>query len=107
MATNPNKIQDPTEAALTAIQEALAVQEKEGIAEPAKPAPAPVEAEPVTEIRRKGRNGPAAERNGLPQEDEDLFLEPVRPPPRAEDAVSRRPAANDDRQSIGQILQAL
>jgi hypothetical protein len=100
MANNPNKIQDPTEAALTAIQEALEVRDHEPAAS-GSPAPATADTETQQDVRRKPRNGVTAE-------DEELFADPpARATPRGEEPVSRRPAANDDRHSIGQILQAV
>ncbi len=89
--------------------------------------PAPVSTEPevasayapTPEVRRaaraerragNGNGNSAAEkpRNGVTTEDEELFVDqPARGLPRGEEPVSRRPAANDDRQSIGQILQAV
>jgi hypothetical protein len=120
MANSPKKIQDPTEAALSAIQEALEVRDQ--MAETVEsPAPASPEPEIGPDIRHSTpRSDAAAERsrNGLempaetprngasPPDDEDLFAEPLRAG-RDEELVFRRPPANDDRQSIGQILQAL
>ncbi len=93
MANNPKKIADPTEAALSAIQEALKVRDDEaqgqgldaGVAAAAhneawsQPAPMPGPAVSVDP-------GPI----GAPASDPRVL-----------------PAANDDQQSIGQILQAL
>src|SRR5258706_3524992 len=109
MANNPKKSMDPTEAALSAIQDALGVREEKPATEESA---APVSAEPevIPDLRRNPpRSYSAAERprNAEAAEvDEELFAEPVRPS-RVEEPVSRRPAANDDRQSIGQILQAM
>jgi hypothetical protein len=103
MANNPKKMKDPTEAALSAIQEALHVREQEAPAEgdsvsavgSVDPADAPAE------VRRRSLRTATSP-------DEDLFLdEPPRPTPRSEEPPSARRAANDDRQSIGQILQAV
>ena len=87
MANSPKKTIDPTEAALSAIQEALNIPDEE-------PAPPAIESYPV---ERKSPVAPPA------------FHEHFEPDP-----VAARPldvqapgAANDDRQSIGQILQAL
>ncbi len=85
MANNPKKMTDPTEAALSAIQEALNIREDE-------------ESQPEGAVRRaQGAATEPAER--------DLF---------ASDPIGTRdhsgpgsPAANDDQQSIGQILHAL
>jgi Apolipoprotein A1/A4/E domain len=92
MANNPKKISDPTEAALSAIQEALNVREEDE--------------QPATE--------PAATT--------DLFTPAAESPQQGADAASNEQAkkastgdvadiaghaANDDQQSIGQILHAL
>ncbi|HET7679207.1 MAG TPA: hypothetical protein VFK79_03620 [Xanthobacteraceae bacterium] len=120
MANNPKKIQDPTEAALSAIQQALEVRVQEAAAD-ANLAPAIAEPEIAPDVRRNApRSEPIGERSrnalaegphdGAPTEgDEEIFAEPpFRALPRGEEPpVSRRPAANDDRQSIGQILQAV
>src|SRR5262245_36408791 len=79
MANQPKKMKDPAETALTAIQEALSATE-------ARPSDAP-------EIRPT-RN------------DKDLFEGSV-PPVVGDEPPALRRAANDDRQSIGQILQSL
>jgi hypothetical protein len=120
MANNPKKIQDPTEVALSAIQEALEVRGQETAAE-ANPALATTEPEIAPDVRRnaprsgiiteEARNG-SAERpldGAAPEDDDELLAEaPIRALPRGEEPpVSRRPAANDDRQTIGQILQAV
>src|ERR1700733_12020293 len=92
MANNPKKIVDPTEAALSAIQEALKVRDDEdqpdhrgeGIPEPHglddetwHDAPPP----PSTYFEPDPIGAPAGDRRAFP--------------------------ANDDQQSIGQVLQAL
>src|SRR6185312_12788628 len=79
MANNPQKTQDPTEAALSAIQEALNIR-------PAGPASPAAEAAPDAE--------PATP---------DLFQADAE----ATDAVGLRAPANDDREQVGLILQAL
>src|SRR5215469_8623827 len=85
MANIPKKSKDPTEVALTAIQDALDMRDGDP------------------------RNGTAAQREpvrGLA--DDDLFAEPAAPPLREErPARSATLAANDDRANIGQILQSL
>jgi hypothetical protein len=108
MANNPTKLKDPTEAALSAIQEALSVQDRTPPANGRSASPANGDAE-ITSLeaqRRASRNG-----NGptvTSPADEDLFLdETARPTQRAEELPPSRRAANDDRQSIGQILQAV
>jgi hypothetical protein len=104
MANHPKKMQDPTEAALSAIHSAIADHEahkeasKATVAEPAVSSP---EAR-----RRMPRQVPGTI-------DEDLFLEEPRnaeprgTAPRAEEPAPLRRPANDDRQSIGQVLQAI
>jgi hypothetical protein len=103
MANNPMKMKDPTEAALSAIQEALQVQHDEVPGANGRPAAqaASTAADALPEVRRRApRNGGTA--------DEDLFLdESARPIPRTDEQPFGRRAANDDRQSIGQILQAV
>ena len=93
MANNPKKIADPTEAALSAIQEALKVNDDQaqgqgldaGVAAAAdddlwaRPAPMPG---PAVSVDPGPIGAPASDPRGLA-------------------------AANDDQQSIGQILQAL
>src|ERR1700761_3530373 len=101
MANSPKKTIDPTEAALSAIQEALNIRDDE------EPAAHPNE--PVIEPR----GGHGDERH----EDERRVAAPSQPsfhdrfesdPVGTRDlGVQGRGAANDDRQSIGQILQAL
>jgi hypothetical protein len=77
MANNPQKTQDPTEAALSAIQEALNIRPAGSAPQAAAPAEEPAEVMP------------------------DLFK------PEAEDASGLRAPANDDREQVGLILQAL
>src|ERR1700733_3090613 len=83
MANNPKKMTDPTEAALSAIQEALNIQEDE----------------------RSGPEGGKLRAHAAAPAETDLF---------ASDPIGSRDlsgpgsrAANDDQQSIGQILPAL
>ncbi len=102
MANYSKKFQDPTEAALSAIQEALSIRTTETrpadvqteipaettTAQPEPrphPASAPISAAPTPSVDRRFDRAISA---------------PVDEPP-------ARPAANDDRQSIGQILQNL
>ena len=83
MANYPKKLKDPTEAALSAIQEALNLQDEEQAVS-----------------RPEGdSSGSAASAAAAPVES-DLFDEPIGAPTAAA-------AANDDQQSIGQILRAL
>ena len=91
MANNPKKIKDPTDTALNAIQEVLSTTDQPGsgrVDPVMDPAPAPRE-------RRGSRSSQPAADKGLfeGQEPDDLR------------GIQR--AANDDRQSIGQILQTL
>ncbi|HWP26126.1 MAG TPA: hypothetical protein VNL39_07260 [Xanthobacteraceae bacterium] len=93
MANSPKKIQDPTEAALSAIQEALSIRTTDAPARPAESA-APVDTSSDPLSTAAGVTAPIAE-----ERLESMVA--AEPPP-----VVRR-AANDDRQSIGQILQSL
>ena len=100
MANYPKKMTDPTEAALSAIQEALNVRDGDdessgrpaGVVDPLDPP------NTATEGRRRGARM-------APSIDDDLF--------HADDVGSRdgqsgaRRVANDDQQSIGHILHAL
>jgi hypothetical protein len=90
MANTPTKIKDPTEAALSAIQDALSARDA-AVAEPQAPAAAPVAAaeEPTSEWRTIKSATLDAE------------------PGKAEEPSLPRRAANDDRESIGQILRTL
>src|SRR5215831_1595220 len=97
MANTPKKIKDPTEAALSAIQEALTARDAAVESEAASPpaAPATPAEEPVAE---------RTVRTDLPVEEPRPPEEELRPP--EEPSLLRR-AANDDRESIGQILRGL
>ncbi|MPZ57965.1 MAG: hypothetical protein GEU91_16005 [Rhizobiales bacterium] len=95
MANHPKKMQDPTEAALSAIQQAIGGREVD------KPAAAPDPTGALPETRRRSARPAAA------TTDEDLSLDEARPVARADEPIPPRRAANDDRQSIGQILQAI
>src|SRR5437899_8998394 len=99
MANTPKKVKDPTEVALSAIQEALNISDtaadtsrnasmrNETAPSVAPPAPPVFDDEPTFEPR------PAAnERN---------VFDPI------EEPRSSRRAANDDRETIGQLLQSL
>ena len=99
MANKPNKSKDPTEVALSAIQDALDMRE----------------------TRNGNGNGNGAGTGAVREtrpSDDDLFVEAPPVPPAREDHDDERPAraasslastlaANDDRASIGQILQTL
>src|SRR5712671_2336732 len=120
MANIPKRIQDPTEAAMSAIQEALNLRDDPPVASsPRTPAPLPPTAPAAdpfasiasamqTPLPRENRRRPA---RSAPPIDEDLFLqETVGRAPAPADIDEVRPsqrAANDDRQSVGQILQSM
>src|ERR1700719_3195626 len=97
MAIYSKKGKDPTEVALSAIQDALNIRDAD-----IKPAPAagPAATAPAMEVppeaRRRGPRAPARE---LP-----LDAPPMAPVRDDRDIVQ---AANDDQESIGQILQSL
>src|SRR5689334_16051398 len=94
MANYPKKNNDPTEAALSAIQEALHVHEEdEQPASAVAPTPDLFTAQADNEQQITGADGPAQ------QAEHDLI------PGGVADVAGR--AANDDQQSIGQILHAL
>ena len=103
MANTPKKIKDPTEAALSAIQDALAVrdttpaqdQEPDNLSQPDIEGAIPPE-EPLSEPPWRATSS-ASSANEVVDED-------VRSP--EEQGLLRRPA-NDDRESIGQILRGL
>lgn len=81
------KTQDPTEAALSAIEDALNLgKEAPEVAPPADRRPAPAAPAPARE--------PA----------EEVFVQRQRP---SRERPQRRAAANDDRPSVGQIMSAL
>ncbi|MGZ3309977.1 MAG: hypothetical protein ACXU8R_15775, partial [Xanthobacteraceae bacterium] len=101
MANTPKKITDPTEAALSAIQDALTARDTPVEPEPGSPPPPPVtsaEPEPAAEEPWRTVRSTSSVR-------EDLFAADPLSLPEEPDAV-RRPA-NDDRESIGQILRGL
>src|SRR5262249_24558503 len=94
MANTPKKIKDPTEAALSAIQDALHVrEEKEPEAPTASEGPAPEKPWP-------GLPGLRSKQTATKSSDPDETL-------RSEDAGGSRRPANDDRESIGSILRSL
>ncbi|MEN3347437.1 MAG: hypothetical protein V7632_1072, partial [Bradyrhizobium sp.] len=95
MANTPKKVKDPTEVALSAIQEALNISEqsaenRNAVNESAAPPSLPPETSDFSTSQFEAR--PNAERP---------VFEPI------EDPRSPRRAANDDRETIGQLLQAL
>src|SRR5437763_831485 len=88
MANTPKKIKDPTEAALSAIQDALSARDAAAEAQAASPPAPPVSA--AEELQWPGVSS-APEADGH----------------QAEGQIFSRRAANDDRESIGNILRAL
>ena len=100
MANNPKKVKDPTEVALSAIQEALNISDTavdpnrnsigNDLSPPAISSAPPAYSETPFDTRVDAR--PGVDRTVFDQIDE----------PR-----SPRRAANDDRETIGQILQAI
>src|SRR3979409_466184 len=96
MANNPKKVKDPTEVALSAIQEALNIGDvsstentrssvRSDLPPTEQPSTAPYEKTPF---------------DPRPSPDRPIF-EPI------EESRTPRRAANDDRETIGQILQAI
>ena len=95
MANNPKKIVDPTEAALSAIQEALKIRDEEE-----QPDQGQANAETLGDSAAGiWRDAPSAPLAATPFDGDEIGA-------RASDTRAF-PAANDDQQSIGQILQAL
>src|SRR5215208_6845154 len=100
MANNPNKLTDPTDEALTAIQQVLSGPDQptdNRTSEPVHSETPPPEPEPVQEPIRAYQPAPAAEKSLFGNE-MAAVEDDVRP---------NQFAANDDRQSIGQILRTL
>src|ERR1019366_7859971 len=93
MANNPKKVKDPTEVALSAIQEALNISD----VSPADNARGSVRSDVTPSSTSPYDDNPFEPR---PSIDRPIF-EPIE-----EQRASRR-AANDDRETIGQILQAI
>src|SRR6185312_15801156 len=121
MAKNPQKVKDATEEALTAIQEALNVRDA-GTPPPSSPPSPPVEQriEPRPEPRPEPRVEQRAEPRPEPRQEPrvepvtiaaappDLFhQEPESSGWADEELPPRRTAANDDRATVGQLLQNL
>src|SRR3954463_13407733 len=95
MANNPKKVKDPTEVALSAIQEALNISDNS-----------------VDSSRAAARNEatPAEHPAPLTFDDPSFDFRATAPSPAfetVEEPLAPRRAANDDRETIGQILQAL
>jgi hypothetical protein len=102
MANYPKRAQDPTNAALSAIQEALNVRDLD---EPA-PGVAPAVAPPA---EARGDTRADSWRSGTwtrPAVEEDFFQASAETGT-AEELIKARPPANDDRAAIGQVLQAI
>src|SRR6266496_1743188 len=101
MANAPRKMQDPTEAALSAIQDALSLNDGQPSAPPEQP-PTLGGTDPADRIREGRRRS----RRDTARDQEVFFGEPpVAEPDAAEEP--QPPAANDDRQSVGRMLQTL
>src|SRR6476469_3989212 len=103
MANTPKKMMDPTEAALSAIQDALQVRDDDKPAGSDGQPPAhvlgpeePAGDKPWPGLRSKQQPAKAAT---------DPYDDEVRRPD--DSGTQRRPAANDDRESIGTILRSL
>src|SRR6478672_6864665 len=98
MANNPKKVKDPTEVALSAIQEALNISD--GAAGDSARSSGHSDAAPAnaSSISTPAYNESAFDTR--PSEDRQIF-EPI------EEPRPTRRAANDDRETIGQILQAI
>src|SRR5262249_28561821 len=99
MANTPKKIKDPTEAALSAIGDAPAAREA-GEGEAASPAPAQLARVEESTSEPSWRAVPSATREEELRPPEEELRAPE------EQSLLRR-AANDDRESIGQILRTL
>ncbi len=102
MANTPKKIKDPTEAALSAIQDALSIRD-EVTPEP-QPSATPGETQTEAQVVEEESFEPPWRRTRAAAPDVDEFAPEVRPP--QQETALRRPA-NDDRESIGQILRSL
>ncbi|MDQ1714029.1 MAG: hypothetical protein QOE45_3479, partial [Frankiaceae bacterium] len=99
MANTPKKMKDPTEAALSAIQDALQVRDdKPDATESAQPAPILPHDETTVDAPWPGLR---AQQGAT----DDHFDDEIRRP--EDSGALRRPAANDDQESIGSILRAL
>ena len=93
MANNPKKVKDPTEVALSAIQEALNITDDH---EP----PGSVHGDIPPVIATSTSDFETSTFDTRPSADRAIF-EPI------EEPRQTRRAANDDRETIGQILQAI
>ena len=98
MANNPKKIVDPTEAALSAIQEALKVAGRRG----------PAGASGRTACREPLGSSEETGRRGMQRRLPDVRWNRRTQHRRSQSGQrTRLRVANDDQQSIGQILQSL
>ncbi|WP_315831462.1 negative regulator of septation ring formation [Bradyrhizobium prioriisuperbiae] len=96
MANTPKKVKDPTEVALSAIQEALNISDV-----------APTEPTRDTGSRRDGGPAPSPKSFNDPSfDDQPIAMDNRAQFDGAENRAPRR-AANDDRETIGQLLQAI
>src|SRR6266446_9549661 len=101
MANNPKKVKDPTEVALSAIQEALNISD--GAAADSARSSVHSDVAPTSASSTSSASTPAYNESAFdtrPSEDRPIF-EPI------EEPRPTRRAANDDRETIGQILQAI
>src|SRR5436189_1220374 len=110
MANTPKKVKDPTEVALSAIQEALNISDTSAdhnrnsadseMTPPGMASAAPSYSETPFDTRPSDRS--SVDRSNVDRSSVDRpMFDPIEEP-----RVTRR-AANDDRETIGQILQAL
>jgi len=96
MANNPKKVKDPTEVALSAIQEALNISDV-----------------PMADNKRSSVRSDVTQTNSSstsPYDESAFDTRPSADRPIFEPLEEQRPvrrAANDDRETIGQILQAI
>src|SRR5258706_15367565 len=95
MANNPKKVKDPTEVALSAIQEALNISDS-----PVDNGRGSVHSDATSTNSSPTPDFNQSAFEPRPSADRQIF-EPIEEP-----RPSRR-AANDDRETIGQILQAI
>ena len=120
MANYPKKMKDPTEAALSAIQEALNIRNEDEPAEPNTQANVQVKAQSEAAARPEGMSdlftGDVRSRGQNTQATaQAVFEEPLDTGASDTGAIGTRDlaapqsnrVANDDQQSIGQVLQAL
>src|ERR1700722_17779384 len=94
MANYPKKMKDPTEAALSAIQEALNIGDDEQTA--ARP-------EDMADLLSSAGDGRSGNAGAAPMYPESYDSDAIG----TRDLAAAPPAANDDQQLIGQILHTL